>query len=142
MDPHLLASSLWWIALGTTILLVGYYTLCAPAIPGFNGPKGIPVLGSNSPPLALTSYNFIPGSFPFLTHYPELTLHRWTRQYGKVYSFRLGNQSFLSISDPVIVKDLFVTNGAIFSSRKNMFIKAQTIFKGRAITGSPHGDIW
>jgi hypothetical protein len=39
----------------------------------------------------------------------------------------LGNQLFMVVSDPAIVKDLLVTNGGIFSSRKEMFIKSQTV---------------
>ncbi|KAK7036781.1 hypothetical protein VNI00_011447 [Paramarasmius palmivorus] len=91
-----------------------------------HGPVGFPILGS----------------FPFMTHYPELTLHRWYKKYGDIYSLRLGNQLFVVLSDPGIVKDIMVTKGAIVSSRKDMFIKAQTIFLGRAITGSQYNDIW
>ncbi|KAJ7154265.1 cytochrome P450 [Mycena filopes] len=90
------------------------------------GPFGLPLLGS----------------FPFLTHYPELTLDYWYKKFGDIYSFRLGNQLVVAISDPGIAKDLMVTNGAIFSSRKDMFVKAQTIFLRRAITGSGYNDTW
>ncbi|KAF9499951.1 cytochrome P450 [Pleurotus eryngii] len=90
------------------------------------GPIGLPILGS----------------FPFLTHYPELTLDYWAKKFGPLYSFWLGNQLFVVVSDPQIVKDLIVTNGAIFSSRKNMFIKSQTIFEGRGITDTPYNECW
>ena len=58
----------------------------------------------------------IPGSFPFLSHYPELMLDHWYKKFGPLYSLWLGNQLFVIISDPGIAKDLFVTNGATFSS--------------------------
>ncbi|KAJ6622599.1 hypothetical protein B0H10DRAFT_1944504 [Mycena sp. CBHHK59/15] len=90
------------------------------------GPVGLPILGS----------------FPFLTHYPELTLDYWYKKFGDIYSFRLGNQLFMAVSDPGIIKDLMVTNGAIFSSRKDMFIKARTIFLRCAITGSGYNETW
>ncbi|KAJ7165681.1 cytochrome P450 [Mycena crocata] len=90
------------------------------------GPLGFPVLGC----------------FLFLTHYPELSLDHWYKTFGNIYSFRLGNQLVVAVSDPGIVKDLMLTNGAIFSSRKNMFIKAQTIFLHRAITGSGYNETW
>ncbi|THH19118.1 hypothetical protein EW146_g1988 [Bondarzewia mesenterica] len=90
------------------------------------GPWGLPVVGS----------------YPFLTHYPEVTLDRWAKKFGDLYSIWLGNQLFVVVSDPGTAKDLMVTNGAIFSSRKDMFIKAQTIFIGRGITGSPYNDTW
>ncbi|KAF8654896.1 hypothetical protein AX16_003325 [Volvariella volvacea WC 439] len=91
-----------------------------------DGPVGLPIVGS----------------FPFLTHYPELTLDYWAKKFGSLYSFYLGNQLFVIISDPVIAKDLFVTNGAVFSSRKEMFLKSQIIFAGRGITATPYNDRW
>jgi len=91
-----------------------------------NGPTGVPILGS----------------FPFLTNYPELTLDYWAKKFGPLYSMWLGNQLFVIISDPQIVKDLMVTNGAIFSSRKEMFLKSQIIFAGRGITATPYNDRW
>ncbi|KAF5380073.1 hypothetical protein D9615_006264 [Tricholomella constricta] len=91
-----------------------------------DGPIGLPILGS----------------FPFLTHYPELTLDYWAKKFGPLYSVWLGNQLFVIVSDPQVVKDLMVTNGAIFSSRKEMFLKSQTIFAGRGITATPYNDRW
>ncbi|KAJ3890193.1 cytochrome P450 [Lentinula edodes] len=90
------------------------------------GPRGLPLLGS----------------FPFLTQYPELTLDYWAKKFGDMYSIWLGNQLFVIISSPAIVKDLIVTNGAVFSSRKEMFIKSQTVFAGRGITATPYNDRW
>jgi hypothetical protein len=90
------------------------------------GPIGLPIVGS----------------FPFLTNYPELTLDYWAKKFGPLYSIWLGEQLFMIISDPNIVKDLMVTNGAIFSSRKEMFLKSRTIFVGRGITATPYNDRW
>jgi hypothetical protein len=83
-----------------------------------------------------------PGSFPFLTNYPELTLDNWAHKFGALYSLWLGNQLFMIISDPQIAKDLMVTNGSIFSSRKEMFLKSQIIFVGRGITVTPYNNRW
>ncbi|KAF2006507.1 cytochrome P450 [Amniculicola lignicola CBS 123094] len=90
------------------------------------GPWGLPVLGV----------------FPLLTHYPELTLDRWARKYGPLYSIKLGNQLFVVVSDPGIAKDLMVTKGAVFSDRKDMFIKSQTVFRGRGVTATRYGEMW
>ncbi|XDG05531.1 hypothetical protein ABKA04_005146 [Annulohypoxylon sp. FPYF3050] len=90
------------------------------------GPTGFPILGS----------------FPFLTRYPELTLDCWAKKFGSLYSVWLGNQLFVIISDPAIAKDLLVTNGSIFSSRKEMYVKSQTVFAGRGITATPYNDRW
>ncbi len=54
----------------------------------------------------------------------------------------IGNQRFVVLSDPYVVKDILVTNGAIFSSRKEMFIKVQTILLHRGITGTGYNEIW
>ncbi|PWY94256.1 cytochrome P450 [Aspergillus sclerotioniger CBS 115572] len=90
------------------------------------GPWGLPILGS----------------FPFLTKYPELTLDYWARTYGALYSIWLGNQLFVIVSDPKIAKDLMVTHGKVFSSRKQSYIKSQTVFAGRGITTTPYNGRW
>jgi hypothetical protein len=88
------------------------------------------------------SYLLQLGSFPFLTKYPERTLDRWAKKFGDLYSMWLGNQLFVIISDPQVAKDLMVTNGNVFSSRKEMYIKSQTVFAGRGITATPYNDRW
>nr|BAL05163.1 cytochrome P450 [Phanerodontia chrysosporium] len=90
------------------------------------GPIGLPILGC----------------LPFLSQYPELNLQRWAKTFGPLYSMWIGNQLFVVISDPQIVKDLVITNGAIFSSRKDIYVKSQIIFRGRGITTTPYGDTW
>ena len=82
------------------------------------------------------------GCFAFLTKYPELTLDYWAKKYGSLYSLWLGNQLFVIVTDPNIVKDLMVTNGGVFSSRKEMFLKSQTIFAGRGVTATPYDNRW
>lgn len=84
----------------------------------------------------------ISGCFPFLTNYPELTLDHWAKKFGPLYSMWLGDQLFVVVSDPQIVKDLVITNGAIFSSRKEMFMKSQIIFARRGITATPYDETW
>ena len=82
------------------------------------------------------------GCFPFLTRYPELALDRWAKKFGPLYSMWLGNQLFVVVSDPKMVKDLVVTNGAVFSSRKEMYMKSQLIFVRRGITATPYDESW
>ncbi|KAF9456426.1 cytochrome P450 [Collybia nuda] len=91
-----------------------------------NGPVGLPILGS----------------FPFLTRFPERAFDYWAQKFGPLYSIWLGSQLCVIVSDPQIVKDLLVANGSIFSSRKDMFLKSQTIFVGRGITDSGYNDKW
>jgi cytochrome P450 len=54
----------------------------------------------------------------------------------------MGSQLFVVISDTRIAKDLLISNGAIFSSRKQYFIKSQTILRGRSITSTAYNDKW
>ena len=82
------------------------------------------------------------GSFNSLTNYPELVLDKWAKTFGKIYSVWLGNQLFVVVSDPSIAKDLMVTNGNVVSSRKEMYVKSQTVFAGRGITATPYNNRW
>ncbi|KAJ7122892.1 cytochrome P450 [Mycena epipterygia] len=59
-----------------------------------------------------------------------------------LFSIWIGDQLFIVISDPKVARDLLVTQGAIFSSRKRYFMKNQTILAGRAITVSEYDDTW
>ena len=110
------------------------------------GPRGWPIVGMfqlchshDQFPMCLT---WMLGSFNSLTHYPELVLDKWAKAFGNIYSVWLGNQLFVIVSDASIAKDLMVTNGNVFSSRKDMFLKSQTIFAGRGITGTPYNNTW
>ncbi|KAJ3768549.1 cytochrome P450 [Lentinula raphanica] len=78
----------------------------------------------------------------FLRKYPERALLSWASKYGHLFSIWMGTQLFVVVSDPRMARDLLVTNGAIFSSRKRYFMKNQTILAGRAITASEYGETW
>jgi len=80
--------------------------------------------------------------YPFLRRHPERTLLAWSRTYGPLFSLWMGNQLFVVISDARIAKDLLVSNSAIFSSRKQYFIKCQTVLRGRGITVTAYNDKW
>jgi hypothetical protein len=80
--------------------------------------------------------------YAFLRRYPERALRAWARTYGPLFSVWMGNQLFVVVSDARIAKDLLVSNGSIFSSRKQYFMKNQTILRGRAITATPYNDTW
>ena len=80
--------------------------------------------------------------YAFLRRYPERALRAWARTYGPLFSVWMGNQLFVVVSDARVAKDLLVSNGAIFSSRKKYFMKNQTILRGRAITATPYNDTW
>ena len=81
-------------------------------------------------------------SFNSLTHYPELVLDKWAEAFGKIYSLWLGNQLFVIVFEASIAKDLIVTNGNVFSCRKEIFLKSQTIIAGRGITATLYNNRW
>ncbi|KAJ7147761.1 cytochrome P450 [Mycena filopes] len=86
-----------------------------------------------------------PGPFfryAFLGRYSELTLDRWAKRFGSLFSVWMGDQLFVVISDPRVAHDLLVENGAIFSSRKNYFIKNEIVLHHRALTASPYNQLW
>lgn len=83
-----------------------------------------------------------PFRYPFLSKHPERTLHRWTEQYGPIYSVWMGNQLFVVLNDPVVARDLLVVHGANFSSRHDYFIKNQIILDGGGITATPYNETW
>lgn len=83
-----------------------------------------------------------PIRYPFLGRHSEHALRAWSRTYGPLFSLWMGNQLFVVISDARIAKDLLVSNSAIFSSRKQYFIKCQTILAGRGITATAYNDKW
>ncbi|KAJ3842653.1 cytochrome P450 [Lentinula raphanica] len=78
----------------------------------------------------------------FLRKYAERALQAWAAKYGPLFSIWMGTQLFVVISDPRVARDLLVTNGAVFSSRKRYYMKNQTILRGRAITASEYGETW
>ncbi|KAJ7672832.1 cytochrome P450 [Mycena rosella] len=80
--------------------------------------------------------------YAFLRKYPERALHAWAKVYGPLFSVWMGNQLFIVISDPKVARDLLVTQGAIFSSRKQYFVKNRTILAGRAITATAYDGTW
>ncbi|KAF8213917.1 cytochrome P450 [Mycena galopus ATCC 62051] len=117
---------------GLSFFLVTVALLLIPLLlrKNVNSSRGTPI-----PPGPLLRY-------AFLRRHPEKTLHKWATEYGPLFSLWMGNQLFVVISDANIARDLLVTQGAIFSSRKKYFMKDQTIFAGRGITSSAYDDTW
>ncbi|KAF9442110.1 cytochrome P450 [Macrolepiota fuliginosa MF-IS2] len=118
------------LAISTTYILYGAYRKHKLLDKNGNhipaGPAGFPIIGSH----------------PYLVRNPEFALDRWAKRYGPLYSVWLGNNLFIVVSDPNIAKDLMVTNGAIFSSWKDMFVKTKHIFAGRGVTTTPYDNTW
>jgi hypothetical protein len=74
--------------------------------------------------------------------YPERVLRDWSRTYGPLFSVWMGDQLFVVISDARIAKDLLVSNGVIFSSRKPYFMNSQMMLRGLSVAATPYNDTW
>ncbi|KAI0319142.1 cytochrome P450 [Amylostereum chailletii] len=122
------------VSLKLAAVVVFIATVCSIA-PFFFRKNIVDKDGNTIPPGPLLRY-------AFLRKYPERVLQTWTKQFGPIFSLFLGNQLFVVVSDPLIARDLLVKNGSIFSSRKEYFLKNQTILHGRAITASKYDDRW
>ncbi|KAI0319249.1 cytochrome P450 [Amylostereum chailletii] len=118
----------------STFALVVIALVCA-IFPWFFRRNIVDAHGHPIPPGPLLRY-------AFLRKYPERALAAWSQKYGPLFSVWMGNQLFVVISDARIARDLLVTNGSIFSSRRQYFMKNKTILNGRAITASAYDDRW
>ncbi|KAJ6546664.1 cytochrome P450 [Mycena vulgaris] len=118
-----------------TGLYVVLVTVALAMVPYMFRKNLVSTTGAPIPPGPLLRY-------AFLRKYPERALHSWAKTYGPLFSVWMGNQLFIVISDPKVARDLLVTQGGIFSSRKRYFMKNQTILAGRAITASAYDDKW
>ncbi|KAJ7062710.1 cytochrome P450 [Mycena amicta] len=78
----------------------------------------------------------------FLGKYNELVLDRWAKRFGPLYSVWFGDQLFVVVSHARVAHNLLVENGAIFSSRKDYFIKNEVILHDRALTANPYNQRW
>ncbi|KAI0318335.1 cytochrome P450 [Amylostereum chailletii] len=83
-----------------------------------------------------------PFRYAYLKRYHERTLWNWAKEYGPIYSVWMGNQLMIVINDATMARDLLVNHGALTSSRRQYFLKDQTILRGLGITSTPYGDTW
>jgi hypothetical protein len=57
---------------------------------------------------------------------PEKDAHvqfnKWAKEYGPIFSLILGTQTFIVLSNDVVVKDLLDKRGAIYSDRMDAYL--------------------
>ncbi|KAF7292084.1 Cytochrome P450 [Mycena indigotica] len=78
----------------------------------------------------------------WLGQYNELVFDKWARAFGPLYSVWFGDQLIVVLSHPRVAQDLLVENGAVFSSRKDYYVKNEVILHDRAITANPYDQRW
>ncbi len=74
------------------------------------GPRGIPILGV----------------LPFLGKKPYLTIQRWWRQYGDVYSMYMGSRLVVVLNGIDVMRECFVKKGDSFLGRPWNYFKKLT----------------
>lgn len=66
------------------------------------GPPGKPFIGNA-------------GQFDPLA--PYVSFQKWSKEYGPMFQVKLGPQTYISVNDPVIAKELFERRGNTYNSR-------------------------
>ena len=69
-------------------------------------------------------------------------LLKWTRQYGDIYSYRVGETSVVVLGSPEALNDLCVKKGHIYSSRPRLSNQADLCTNDERIINMPYGDVW
>lgn len=92
-----------------------------------NGPPGFPIFGN---------------VFDFRGSILHLKLTEWSRQYGDVFAYRIGQAPVVVLSSPEALKDLYLKKGQIYSSRPRTSNQASLITQGARIVNMPYGDLW
>jgi hypothetical protein len=105
------------------------------------GPRALPYVGMCRISFSFRDLTFTVGSFFQVYKNPAEVLHQWAKKYGSLYPVWLGNQLFLVISDPEIVRDLIIQQGATSASRKEYYLNS-IVAAGRAVITTPYGQRW
>lgn len=88
------------------------------------GPKPLPLIGNLG---------------QFDPKIPYAQFQKWSEQYGGIFQLKLGSQTFISINDPTIAKELFEKRGSLYNSRHSTHVGHELLSEGRRITFIDHG---
>lgn len=61
--------------------------------------------------------SFIFGHYRAVQRDPVGTVREWTKQYGPVFGFFIGDVPFVNLSDPEMVKEVFIKSVSVFDER-------------------------
>ncbi|KGQ01724.1 hypothetical protein PAAG_11576 [Paracoccidioides lutzii Pb01] len=86
-------------------LVANEFVRSAARVPGFNGPRGLPIIGN----LAAIRFN------------AAEKYRQWAKQYGGVYQIQLGNIPVIVVNSAAAAKVLFGQNAQALSSRPEFY---------------------
>lgn len=69
-------------------------------------------------------------------------MEEWTREFGPIYTLRLGLNNVVVIGSPAVALELLDKRSAIYSSRPRMVMTSELVSKGLRMTFMPYGDLW
>ncbi|XP_066283978.1 cytochrome P450 2U1-like [Branchiostoma lanceolatum] len=81
------------------------------------------------------------GNLLSLTREPHLQLTAWRRQYGDVFSLRMGPQDVVVVNGCAAIKEALVMKAAHFSDRPALFL-TEAISSRKGIIMRKYGDDW
>ncbi|EXJ80110.1 hypothetical protein A1O1_08252 [Capronia coronata CBS 617.96] len=72
----------------------------------------------------------------------HLQFQKWAKEYGPIYSLKLGTKTFVVLSSDTAVKDLLDKRSNIYSSRPDMFIGSTLASGGLRVLLMQYGPTW
>jgi hypothetical protein len=92
-----------------------------------NGSPGLPIFGN---------------IFDFRGTVLHFKLTEWSRQYGGIFAYKVGQAPVVVLNSPEALQDLYVKKGQIYSSKPRVSNQASLITQGARIVNMPYGDLW
>lgn len=67
---------------------------------------------------------------------------RWRKQYGPIFSFKIGTKLAIVLNDIKATSDLLDNKGDIYSSRPRLVVAHDILSGGKRGLSAPYGDHW
>lgn len=120
------------VLLASSLFYASY--LAWNSLKGEKVPKSLrPLPGPSTRPLVGNAGQFNPLA-------PYSTFQKWAKEYGPIYRVKLGSQTYISVNDARIAKELFEKRGNKYNSRISTHVGYELLSQERRITFTPHGD--
>jgi hypothetical protein len=92
-----------------------------------DGPPGLPFVGN---------------WFDIPTDKPHVKMTEWSRQYGDMFSYKMGATNVVVLNSPEVLEELCVKKGHLYSSRPSVSKQAELCTNNKRIVTQEYGDDW